>query len=130
MHRIACIGKIPEALEAQYQVAKEAQQVTLDLIKPGADPLEIFDANNDFLRSRGLVEETRLYCHGQGYDLVERPSFQKGETMKVKAGMNIAPHPVILTKEAITIVCDNYIVTETGVSECLHKIAKEIVVIS
>ena len=130
LHRIACIGKIPEALEAQYQVAKEAQQVTLDLIKPGADPLEIFDANNDFLRSRGLVEETRLYCHGQGYDLVERPSFQKGETMKVKAGMNIAPHPVILTKEAIAIVCDNYIVTETGVSECLHKIAKEIVVIS
>ena len=130
LHRIACIGKIPEALEEQYEVAKEAQQVTLDLIKPGADPLEIFDANNDFLRSRGLVEETRLYSHGQGYDLVERPSFQKGETMKIKAGMNIAPHPAILTKEAIAIVCDNYIVTETGVSECLHKVPKAIVVVS
>ena len=130
LHRIACIGKIPEALAQQYQVAKEAQQVTLDLIKPGADPLEIFDANNDFLRSRGLVEETRLYCHGQGYDLVERPSFQKGETVKVKAGMNIAPHPAIITKEAIAIVCDNYIVTETGVGECLHKTPKEIAVIS
>jgi len=77
-----------------------------------------------------LVEETRLYCHGQGYDLVERPSFQKGETMKIKAGMNIAPPPVVLTKEAIAIVCDNYIVTETGVGECLHKIPKEIAVIS
>jgi hypothetical protein len=50
--------------------------------------------------------------------------------MKIKAGMNIAPHPAILTKEAIAIVCDNYIVTETGVSECLHKIPKAIVVIS
>lgn len=76
------------------------------------------------------MEETRLYAHGQGYDLVERPSFQKGETMKIKAGMNIAPHPAILTKEATAIVCDNYIVTETGVSECLHKIPKEIFVVS
>jgi len=130
LHRIACIGKIPEALEEQYEVAKEAQQVTLDLIKPGADPLEILAANNDFLRSRGLVEETRLYAHGQGYDLVERPSFQKGETMKIKAGMNIAAHPAIRTKSATAIVCDNYIVTETGVSECLHKFPKEIFVVS
>ena len=50
--------------------------------------------------------------------------------MKIKAVMNISPHPAILTKEATAIVCDNYIVTETGVSECLHKTPKEIAVIS
>jgi Xaa-Pro aminopeptidase len=129
LHRIACIGKIPESLQGPFEVAKEAQKVTLDLLKPGADPAEIFGANNEFLRSRGLVEETRLYAHGQGYDLVERPSFQKGETMKLKANMNIAPHPAILTKEATAIVCDNYIITETGVSECLHKLPKKIFVV-
>lgn len=129
LHRIACIGKIPESLQEPFEVAKEAQKVTLDLLKPGADPAEIFEANNEFLRSRGLVEETRLYAHGQGYDLVERPSFQKGETMKLKANMNIAPHPAILTKEATAIVCDNYIITETGVSECLHKLPKKIFVV-
>jgi Xaa-Pro aminopeptidase len=129
LHRIACVGKIPEPLQEQFEMAKEAQQVTLDLLKPGADPVEILAANNDFLRSRGLVEETRLYAHGQGYDLVERPSFQLGETMKIQANMNIAPHPAVLTKEATAIVCDNYIVTETGVSECLHKLPKEIFVV-
>lgn len=129
LHRIACIGKIPESLQGPFEVAKEAQKVTLDLLKPGADPAEIFEANNEFLRSRGLVEETRLYAHGQGYDMVERPSFQKGETMKLKANMNIAPHPAILTKEATAIVCDNYIITETGVSECLHKLPKKILVV-
>lgn len=129
LHRIACIGKIPGPLQEQFEIAKEAQQVTLDLLKPGADPVEILAANNDFLRSRGLVEETRLYAHGQGYDLVERPSFQQGETMKIQTNMNIAPHPAVLTKEATAIVCDNYIVTETGVSECLHKLPKEIFVV-
>lgn len=129
LHRIACIGGIPEELQEQFEVAKEAQKVTLDMLKPGADPMEMLRANNEFLRSRGYPEETRLYSHGQGYDLVERPAFQPGETMKIKAGMNIAPHPAVLSKKATAIICDNYIVTETGVSECIHKIPKEIAVV-
>jgi len=128
LHRIACLGRIPDELAEAFEAAKEAQQVTLDLMKPGADPLEILEANNEFMRSRGYPEEHRLYAHGQGYDLVERPSFQHGETMKLKAGMNIAPHPVI-TKNATAIVCDNYIVGEKGVGECLHKFPKEITVV-
>ena len=89
----------------------------------------MWDANNDFLRSRGYQEETRLYAHGQGYDLVERPSFQIGESMKIQENMNIAVHPVVASKKATAILCDNYIVTKTGVSECLHKTPKEIFVV-
>ena len=129
LHRIACIGKIPEELQEHFEVAKEAQKVTLDMLKPGADPLEMLEANNAFLRSRGYPEETRLYAHGQGYDLVERPAFQPGETMKIKAGMNIAPHPAVLSKKATAIICDNYIVTETGVSECIHRFPRKITVL-
>jgi len=46
--------------------------------------------------------------------------------MKIKEGMNIAVHPVVATPKATAILCDNYMVTKTGVSECLHKIPKEI----
>ena len=46
--------------------------------------LEIY---NNKLVSYGLQPETRLFAHGQGYDLVERPAFFKGETMKVKENM-------------------------------------------
>ena len=128
LHRIACIGSVSQELQAAFEEAKEAQKVTLDMMKPGADPLDIMNANNEFLLSRGYPKENRLYAHGQGYDLVERPSFQPGETMKIRAGMNIAPHPVIPAKHATAIVCDNYIVGETGVGECLHKFPKEITV--
>ena len=37
--------------------------------------------------------ELRLYCHGQGYDLVERPLVRADETMTLAAGMNLAVHP-------------------------------------
>jgi Xaa-Pro aminopeptidase len=105
------------------------QDLNLKMVKPGVHPLDLLKANNEFLRSQGLPEEHRLYAHGQGYDLVERPSFQVGETMTLKATMNIAVHPVVATPKATAILCDNYIVTETGVSECLHKFSKEITVL-
>ena len=130
LHRIACIGKIPEELAQQFEAAKEAQELTLSILKPGADPMELLHANNEFLRDRGYPEETRLYAHGQGYDLVERPAFQPGETMRIKAGMNIAVHPAALTEKATALICDNYIVTERGVSECLHKTPKEVFVVT
>ena len=129
LHRIACIGKIPDDLAKAFEIEKELQDLNLKMIKPGVNPLDLLAANNDFLRSKGLPEEHRLYAHGQGYDLVERPSFQVGETMKLKASMNIAVHPVVATPKATAILCDNYIVTETGVSKCLHKFPKKITVV-
>lgn len=129
LHRIACIGKIPDDLAQAFEIEKELQDLNLKMIKPGTDPLDLLKANNEFLRGKGLPEEHRLYAHGQGYDLVERPSFQVGETMKLQATMNIAVHPVVATPKATAILCDNYIVTETGVSKCLHKFPKNITVV-
>ncbi len=127
--RSFCIGSIPEDLEIQFILAKEAQQLNLNMVKPGVDPLDMLEATNEFLRTRGYPEETRLYAHGQGYDLLERPSFQPGETMKLAAGMNIAIHPGVVSSKASGLICDNYILTEKGVSECLHKTLKQIFVV-
>jgi Xaa-Pro aminopeptidase len=129
LHRIACIGKIPDDLAKAFEIEKELQALNLKMIKPGVNPLDLLAANNEFLRSKGLPEEHRLYAHGQGYDLVERPSFQVGETMTLKATMNIAVHPVVATPKATAIICDNYIVSETGVGPCLHKFPKTITVV-
>lgn len=126
LSRIACLGDIPEELGRQHEIALAAQQHSLDLIKPGADPVEILNANNEFLADHGLPGETRVYAHGQGYDMVERPSFQPGETMKIAANMNIAVHPAANGERASAILTDNYIVTDTGVSDCIHKTPKRV----
>lgn len=127
--RIICLGKASPELEEQFELAKKAQKITLDLLKPGADPAAIWDANNEFMRSIGYPEETRIYAHGQGYDLVERPSLDPHETMKIEAGMNISVHPSVVSDKAFAFVCENYIVSESGKRECLHRTPQKIFVI-
>jgi Xaa-Pro aminopeptidase len=124
--RVFFVGKVPAELQEAYLLGKEAQKVTLNLLKPGADPGEIWRANNEFLVKKGQLPETRLYAHGQGYDLVERPAIRDDEPMKLKAGMNITVHPIIGSDRVWVFVCDNYLITGSGVSECLHKTPQEI----
>jgi len=118
--RIVTLGEPPQELVEQVEVAGKLQKITLDMMKPGADPREIWDANNAALREFGYDEETRIYAHGQGYDLVERPSFDPYETMKVAANMNIAVHPTVPSAKAFGFVCENYLVGANGVEECFH----------
>lgn len=124
--RTCVLGKPSNELLDAFEVAQEAQKVTLDLLKPGADPRDIITAHNAFLRKKGWPEETRLYAHGQGYDLVERPAIREDETMRIQANMNITVHPIVASGTVFSWVCDNYLVTENGPSACLHRTAKKI----
>jgi Xaa-Pro aminopeptidase len=127
--RMFSLGEPSEELKEAHAVAVEAQKLTLGLLKPGAVPGDIFAANNAFLEKRGYVPERRVYAHGQGYDLVERPLIRPEEPMKIKAGMNITVHPAVTNERLWVNVCDNYIVGEAGVGECLHKTPQEIIVV-
>ncbi len=124
--RTCVLGKAPSELLDEFEFTLEAQKFTLNLMQPGAAPNDIIMAFNDFMRQNGRAEERRLYTHGQGYDLVERPIFTEEENMKLAANMNIVVHPTYVTQPAYSWVCDTYLVTETGVSDCLHKTAQKI----
>lgn len=129
LYRMVCLNSIPEELEREYEVARELQNLTLSMVKPGTDPLECLKANNEFLAARGYPIETRIYAHGQGYDMVERPSFQPGETMRIAEGMNVSVHPGVAGRKAFAMITDNYIVTKTGVSGCIHQTPKKVFLI-
>jgi Xaa-Pro aminopeptidase len=128
--RMFSIGKPSQELVDAYAYALEAQKYSLSLMKPGANPKDILAANSEFLGRKGYFPELRLYAHGQGYDLVERPLFLKDETMALKPRMSIAVHPAATTKTVWCTVCDNYMVGPNGPGECLHKMSKELIVIS
>jgi len=123
--RIFFLGKVPSELRDAYELCKETQKVTLKLLRPGADAGEIWRANNEFLLRKGQLPETRLYAHGQGYDLVERPAIREDEPMKLQARMNITVHPTIGSDKIWVWVCDNYLITETDIRP-LHKSPQEI----
>jgi len=127
--RVISFGKPSQELQDAFGAALEAQKVSLDLLKPGANPKDVWDANNVFLERRGYFPEKRLYAHGQGYHFVERPLIRNDEPMKIKAGMNITVHPTAANKTVWAGITDNYIITDSGPGPCLHKTPKEIIVI-
>lgn len=127
--RTICIGVAPKSLLDLWGAAVEAQDRTAELMKTGAYPTDLLATHNKLLTSRGYQAERRLYSHGQGYDMMERPSIRPDETMMMKAGMFMAIHPeMFVTKEAHAFCCDNFLVTDSG-SIRLTKTPREIFIV-
>jgi len=124
--RLVTLGKAPQELADAWGLAVEAQDFTVKLLRPGASCREIFAEYQAWLRARKLPEETRLHCHGQGYDVVERPLIRDDENMALTAGMNIGIHPSWTSPRYFITVCDNFLVGDKGV-ERLHQTPRTIV---
>jgi len=124
--RTCVVGKAPQAMKDELAFVREARKVTLDLLKPGTPCKEIWEVYNAFMRRNGRPEEARLYCHGQGYDLVERPLVRKDEPMTIETDMNIVVHPTYLHNGYHNWLCDNYLIGGNGPGDRLHQFAEEI----
>jgi Xaa-Pro aminopeptidase len=124
--RTIVLGKASNELIDGFESMKEAQAHTLRLMKPGASCADIAARHDDYMRSHGFVPELRLYAHGQGYDLVERPLVRSDETMSIDADMNFAVHPTFETPSLFAVICDNYLIGPDGPGECLHKTPKQV----
>jgi Xaa-Pro aminopeptidase len=119
--RTCVVGRAPQAMKDELEFVKEARKVTLDLLKPGTPSRDIWEAFNAFMRKNGRPEEARLYCHGQGYDLVERPLIRQDEPMAIEKDMNIVVHPTYIHKGYVNWLCDNYFITGNGPGDRLHQ---------
>lgn len=124
--RTIVLGKASNELIDGFEAMKEAQAHTLRLLKPGASCADIARSHDDYMRARALPPELRLYCHGQGYDLVERPLVRSDETMTIQEHMNLAVHPGYETPSIFAVICDNYFIEAGGPSACLHKTPKQV----
>jgi methionine aminopeptidase len=105
--RTVVLGKASNELTDGFEAMREAQAATLALMKPGASCGAIADAHDAFMRKRGLPAELRLYCHGQGYDLVERPLVRADETMAIDKDMNFDVHPGYATTSIFAVICNH-----------------------
>ena len=124
--RTIVLGKASNELIDGFEAMKEAQAHTLALLKPGASCAEVAQRHEDYMRARGLPPELRLYAHGQGYDLVERPLLRADETMTLAQNMNLAVHPGYETQSIFAVICDNYLVGADGPGDCLHATPKQV----
>lgn len=124
--RTCVLGKASQEMKDEFEFVLRAQKFVLDRLKPGASCKDVFEAYNGFMRENGRPEEKRLHCHGQGYDMVERPLVRFDETMTIRKNMNIVVHPTYVTAHTFSWVCDNYLIGDGGVAEKLHKFPQKI----
>ena len=118
--RLCVVGKASEQLRDEFAFMLEARRMTLKMLQPGTPCRDIWDAYNDFMRQNGHPPEDRVYCHGQGYDLVERPLIRHDETMAIERTTNLACHPGFIRNGCFAWSCDNYVLGETGPVERIH----------
>ena len=104
----------------------EAQVATCRLLKAGARPSDVFAAHNEVMVGYGLQPEQRLYAHGQGYDMIERPLIREDEDMPLENGMCLAVHPGGVLGGYFGFVCDNFLIEPAGARR-LHKSSQAIV---
>lgn len=114
MGRVFCLSEPCEELRRAWSDGCAAQDLVADLLRPGNTTPEILDVLNVFLAERGYELEERLFSHGQGFDLIERPGVMPGETMKLRENMVLSVHPTCLNRHAQAFCCDDYIVTKDG----------------
>ncbi len=125
--RTCILGKAPQEMKDELVFTQEARKFTLDMLKPGTPSKDIWEAFNDFMRKNGRPEETRLYCHGQGYDLVERPLVRSDEPMVIQKDMNIVVHPTYEKGGYLSWLCDNYLIGGNGPGDRLHQFPEIVV---
>ena len=124
--RIGVFGRAPAQMLEEHAFALEAQQLCVDLLRPGAAPADVIAAYDDHMRANGRPPESRLLGHGQGYDLVERPLIRADETLDVAAGMQIGVHPMYVRNDVFAYCCDDYLITDDG-AQRIHGFAQEVV---
>jgi Xaa-Pro aminopeptidase len=128
--RMASLGPIPEALLEEYSFTLEAQDFCVSLLQEGVACSEVWEEYNTFMVNNHRPSEARLHCHGQGYDLVERPLVRWDEPAVISGGMNITCHPSYEFGNGFdTWICDNFLVSGNGIPERLHRSPREITVI-
>jgi Xaa-Pro aminopeptidase len=124
--RTIVLGRASNELSDGFEAVKQAQAHTLSVMRPGTPCREVAAAHDAFMKQRGLPPELRVYAHGQGYDMVERPLIRRDETMPLEVGMCLAVHPGYETPSLFAVICDNYLMEADGPSACLHRTPKKI----
>ena len=119
-------GRADNAQTELHDMLVRAQAATCRLLKAGAKPSDIFAAHNEYMVGLGLQVEQRLYAHGQGYDMIERPLIRDDEDLPLENGMCVAVHPNGILGGYFGYVCDNFMIDASGARR-IHKTPQKII---
>ncbi len=119
--RMFSIGCEPsDSLKKSWEEAVAAQDKLAGILQIGMEPQVVFAQYNEYLISKGYAPEAGMFAHGQGYDHIERPSIQPGETMKLAKDMCMAVNTNLVSAERTVYCADSYLLKVNGPQK-MHK---------
>ena len=123
--RTCVLGKATQEMNDEFAFVLEARKFALTLLRDGASCTAVWEEFNAFMRKHKRPEEKRLFCHSQGYDMVERPLVRFDEPMPIRNNMVLAVHPTYVTERTYSWACDNFLISAKG-AERMHAFAEKI----
>ncbi|MGI6451261.1 MAG: M24 family metallopeptidase [Desulfitobacteriia bacterium] len=125
--RMVSLGRPSVEMKENFELALRAQKKVTAQLEIRADPGIIYAEYNRFLEANNCEPEHALFAYGQGYDYIERPSIQPGETMRIQKDMCLAVNTSIVAARRTSYLCDSFLITAEGPAR-LHKTAQNIIV--
>lgn len=120
--RLYSVGCEPsQKMISDFKQALAAEEKLSSMMTAGSHPEDIFEEYNRYLSSIECEKEKGLFAYSQGYDHVERPSLQTGETMDIEKDMMMCVNIRLdgCDKEC-GYVSDSYLISDEKV-EKLHR---------
>jgi len=112
--RTVVLGEPPQDYVTAAADAESCLKMLISMMKPGVKCSDLFKANNEYLTALGYFPEERLFGHGQGYDMVERPALVPAETMSLVENMHLCVHPGAVNEKVMGFACSNFLITKDG----------------
>jgi len=109
-----CMGDPSPLAVKAHADAVEVRDALAARMVPGADPAVLKEFVNGLYVEKGYFREKRFGTHGQGYDIVDRPVLEHGETIMLEENMYFALHSSCVNDQISGIICENYLVAEGG----------------
>jgi len=111
-----------------YEAVREAQQASIEAVRPGAQAGEVDKAGRSLLKKRGYGEYFgHSTGHGVGIEVHEAPRLAKGQTRSLVPGMVVTIEPgIYIPEEGGVRIEDMVLVTESG-CEVLTPTTKDLI---
>ncbi len=88
--RTAFVGEVDKQWEDKYKIIKNAQEMGLNMLKPGANVSKIFTEVVDYVRKNGIPNFHRGHCgHGIGLEGYDLPSISNSDESSIQENMCI-----------------------------------------
>lgn len=137
--RQAAIGPVTDEQQRYYDIALEANNASIDALRPGVTGADVYDAGMAVFKKHGVYEYNALTIvgHAVGMEIHELPWLGERDTVYssdtvLRAGMVVCIEPVFggfndpSWEKGVWIQEDKVLITESGSEVLTSDIAKEI----